>query len=108
MYVVEKCEPNMSERAKEGRDWFECRVRAAWGERRVGWKEIEGKVEVEEELKDVGERGVIDGDVADEEDEIEELGLLKEVEEWDAELGDVNDEDDEVYEFDQADLEEVN
>ncbi|KAF2206444.1 hypothetical protein CERZMDRAFT_103350 [Cercospora zeae-maydis SCOH1-5] len=39
--VWRKCEQELVEKAEEGRDWMECRVRGAWGERRVGWK-LEG------------------------------------------------------------------
>ncbi|GIZ49904.1 hypothetical protein CKM354_001292100 [Cercospora kikuchii] len=109
LYVVEKCERDMTERAKEGRDWFECRVRAAWGERRVGWK-ANGQEEEEEEqeLRDLGERDVIDEEgTGEEEDEEEEFELLEDLKERNAELGDAGDEDDEIYEFEEAGLEEV-
>ncbi|CAK1356501.1 hypothetical protein CB0940_10957 [Cercospora beticola] len=93
LYAVEKCEPDMTERAREGRDWFECRVRAAWGERRVGWKGLEGEGEMEEEeeeqeLEEHEERDVIDGAEGDAEDGME------------------YDEGDETYEVGEANLEE--
>ncbi|PPJ50224.1 hypothetical protein CBER1_07177 [Cercospora berteroae] len=114
LYAVEKCEPNLTERAKEGMDWFECTVRAAWGERRVGWKELEKEKEekeeqIEQEFEKVEKRDMTEGEEADEEEEEEgeeDLGLLKNAEQRDAELDGVEAEHDEVYEFDEAELEE--